>query len=173
MTIPSTPLPEVWLRGTVHGVPALLQPVAHAIMQAAEETRRIMADFPERELWARPHDLASVGFHLQHLSGVLDRMTTYARGDALNESQFAALQAEGTPPPGGATSEQLVRAFEERVRRTVAILGTVADDTLTQPRTVGRSGLPSTVLGLLFHGAEHTMRHLGQLLVTVRLLRSA
>jgi uncharacterized damage-inducible protein DinB len=36
---------------------------------------------------------------------------------------------------------------------------------------VGRKQTPSTVVGLLFHAAEHTMRHTGQLLVTVRVLK--
>jgi uncharacterized damage-inducible protein DinB len=39
-------------------------------------------------------------------------------------------------------------------------------------RFVGRAKLPSTVLGLLVHAAEHTMRHTGQLLVTVQVLRA-
>jgi uncharacterized damage-inducible protein DinB len=172
MTTPSTPLPEVWLRGPVDGVPAPLQPVAHALLQASEEIERIMRDFPDEKLWDRPHGVASAGFHLQHIAGVLDRMTTYARGEGLSEAQFSALKAEGTPY-GSTTTGALVNAMQERVRTTVDVLRTVGEETLAQPRTVGRSGLPSTVLGLLVHGAEHTMRHLGQLLVTVRVVRSA
>ena len=172
MTSPSNSPPEVWLRGPVQGVPAMLQPVAHALLQASEEVPRIMGDFPDGALWDRPHGVASVGFHLQHLAGVLDRMTTYARGDGLSEPQFASLKAEGSPPAEGTTAQALLQAFQERVTRTVDTLREVDESTLTEPRTVGRSGLPSTVLGLLFHGAEHTMRHMGQLLVTVRVLQS-
>ena len=40
-------------------------------------------------------------------------------------------------------------------------------------REVGRDRIPSTVGGLIFHAAEHTQRHLGQLLVTVRVLSSS
>jgi uncharacterized damage-inducible protein DinB len=173
MTTPSTSRPEVWLRGPIDGVPALLQPVAHALRQATEEVRRIMQDFPEDELWERPQGLASVGFHLQHLSGVLDRLTTYARGELLGETQLAAMKAEGSPPHGGVASHALIAAFEERVARTLDVLRATDEGTLTQPRVVGRSGLPSTVLGLLFHGAEHTMRHVGQLLVTARVVSGA
>jgi uncharacterized damage-inducible protein DinB len=44
------------------------------------------------------------------------------------------------------------------------------ETTLTDYRPIGRKKLPSTVMGLLFHAAEHTMRHVGQLLVTVKII---
>jgi hypothetical protein len=39
---------------------------------------------------------------------------------------------------------------------------------LTEPRYVGRKMLPSTVIGLLTHIAEHTQRHVGQAITTAR-----
>jgi hypothetical protein len=42
---------------------------------------------------------------------------------------------------------------------------------LLAPREVGRARLPSNVLGLLFHAAEHTQRHLGQAVTTARIVR--
>src|SRR5262249_14159386 len=89
--------PEVWLRGAVPDVPALLQPVAHALLQAREEVHALMQDFAAERLWDRPGGVASAGFHLQHLSGVLDRLFTYARSEQLNERQAQALAAEGKP----------------------------------------------------------------------------
>src|SRR5579884_2421562 len=80
-------VPEVWLRGPLPDIPSLLQPVAHAILQAQEEVSAEMKDFPEKLLWERPAGVASVGFHLQHLTGVLDRLFTYASGESLNEEQ--------------------------------------------------------------------------------------
>ena len=159
--------PEVWLRGPLPGVPALLQPVAHALLQAREEVEKVMTDFREDLLWTRPIGVASVGFHLQHLSGVLDRLFAYARGEQLNPTQLKALESEGQPQ-AGLHSSQLVAAFHDQVDRAVAELCCIDTQTLTQPRTVGRSKLPSTVLGLLVHSAEHIQRHVGQLLVTVR-----
>jgi hypothetical protein len=38
-------------------------------------------------------------------------------------------------------------------------------------RQVGRAQLPSTVLGLLFHAAEHAQRHVGQLVTTSKVIR--
>lgn len=164
----SAPLPEVWLRGPLPNVPALLQPVAHALFQASEELESALRDFPESLLWTRPGNVASVGFHLQHLSGVLDRLVTYARGEGLTETQLASLGAEGKPDPTLHASA-LLRQFQERVLWVVGELPSFPDAILTEPRPVGRARMPSTVLGLLFHAAEHTQRHLGQLLVTIRL----
>jgi len=163
-------VPEVWLRGYINGIPPLLQPVAHAILQAQEEVSAEMRDFPENLLWERPGGVASVGFHLQHLAGVLDRLFTYAQGKSLNEAQRRALAAEGVPNPD-IRSADLVQAFTRQVTRAVEQLRNIEEFTLTDPRGVGREQLPSTVLGLLVHAAEHTQRHVGQLLVTVRVQR--
>lgn len=162
--------PEVWLRGPLQGVPPLLQPVAHALLQAREEVVALAADLPEARLWDRPAGVASPGFHLQHLTGVLDRLLTYARGEALNGAQLEALAAEGTPTGG---KEALLGAFERQVEQALRQLRETDPATLQEPRGVGRKQLPSTVLGLLVHAAEHTQRHVGQLLVTVRVLQDA
>ena len=164
--------PEVWLRGPVAGVPALLQPVAHALLQAREEVEALMEDFPEDRLWDRPAGVAAPGFHLQHLSGVVDRLFTYARQEPLSAEQRAALLTEGQPGDPPLPSADLVRAFHDQVDRALAQLRAMDELTLTDARAVGRKQLPSTVQGLLFHAAEHTQRHVGQLLVTVRMLRA-
>ncbi|HEV2129848.1 MAG TPA: DinB family protein [Longimicrobiaceae bacterium] len=153
-------------------MPALLQPVAHALLQAREEVAALVQDFPEEMLWSRPAGVASVGFHLQHLSGVLDRLFTYARGEALTPQQREALAAEGQPPESESSASDLVHVFQQQVERAVDQLRATEEHTLTEARAVGRKQLPSTVQGLLFHAAEHVQRHVGQLLVTVRLQRN-
>ncbi len=161
---------EVWLRGPLtDGTPPLLQPVAHALLQAREEVAEILDGFPDAALGERPAGVASVGFHLQHLTGVLDRLTTYARGERLSDAQLAALALEGQPRVG---TQALRAAFDAQVERTLAYLRTVDPVTLTESRGVGRAQLPSTVLGLLVHAAEHTQRHVGQLLVTARVVQA-
>jgi uncharacterized damage-inducible protein DinB len=164
-----TKLPEVWLRGPLAEVPALLQPVAHALLQAREEIHDLLKDFPETLLWERPAGVASVGFHLQHLTGVLDRLFTYALGHALSPAQLQYLAAEGVTE-NTTRLQALVQAFDAQVEHAVKQLKDMEAEKLTEVRTVGRKQLPSTVLGLLFHAAEHTMRHTGQLLVTVKVL---
>ena len=160
---------EAWLRGPVDGVPALLQPVAHALVQARAEVEVLAAELPPDALWDRPGGAASAGFHLAHLGGVLDRMLTYARGEPLSDAQLAALSAEGVPDPS-LTPATLAEAFARRVDQALGQLRETDPETLTEARTVGRDRLPSTLIGLLVHAAEHTTRHVGQLLVTVRVV---
>lgn len=163
-------LPEVWLRGPVENIPSLLQPVAHALLQAKEEVNELMKDFPDQLLWIRPSGAASAGFHLQHLSGVLDRLFTYANGNRLSEQQLNALRSEGDPQTR-ATAVELVHKFNEQADQALEELRNKDADTVLEPKSVGRAQLPSNVIGLLFHAAEHTMRHLGQLLVTVKVVK--
>jgi DNA repair protein RadC len=164
-------LPEVWLRGPLNNMPPLLQPVAHALLQAREELNELMADFPSQLLWQKVAGLASPGFHLQHLVGVLDRLFTYARAETLNESQLNYLSAEGKSTMTIST-QSMVEAFNQQVNIALLQLQQTSEQELTQVRGVGRALVPSTVIGLYTHSAEHTMRHLGQLLVTVKVLKS-
>lgn len=171
--MPVSNLPEVWLRGPLPEIPPLLQPVAHALLQAREEVTALLADFPADKLAERPLGLAAVGFHLHHLAGVLDRTFTYARGEALSEVQLAYLAAEGQPPTHLGAVQELIQAFAQQVDTALAQLKATPEATLPEWRGVGRAQLPSTVIGLLVHAAEHTTRHVGQLLVTARLVAAA
>ena len=162
--------PEVWLRGPISGIPLLVQPVAHALLQARNEIEVLMKDFNDGGLWQKPAGLASVAFHLQHLRGVLDRLFTYARVQQLNSIQLAELAAEGTFDET-ITVQQLVTAFNEQVSGSINELMLVNEAQLLETRGVGRANIPSTMLGLYVHAAEHTMRHLGQLLVTVKVVQ--
>lgn len=162
--------PEAWLRGPVDGVPDPLQPVAHALVQAREEARRLLQEFPPQRLWECPAGLASVGFHLQHIAGVIDRLFAYARGEALSTEQQKILDGEGHQPETGGHLDDLLDALDAQVERALNHLRATPPHTLTAVRRVGRKQLPSTVAGLLFHAAEHVQRHVGQLLVTARVL---
>ena len=162
---------EVWLRGPLPGIPPLLQPVAHALLQAQEEIHQLMEGFPDAKLWERPANAASPGFHLQHIAGVLDRLLTYAAAQPLSGKQLEYLAAEGSPAEGVQTAA-LLKSLNAQIAAFLEQLRSVDPATLTDERTVGRKRLPSTVMGLLFHAAEHTMRHTGQLLVTVKVLSS-
>ncbi|HEX6892206.1 MAG TPA: DinB family protein [Chryseolinea sp.] len=165
-----TPELEVWQRGPIDGVSALLQPVAHALLQAVEDVEREVSAFPSELLWEKPGGVASVGFHLKHLRGVVDRLFTYARGEMLSDAQTNALKEE--PFAGEADSSQLVAEFREQVVTAIDQLKNTDVSTLTEKRGVGRRQIPSTVIGLLFHAAEHIQRHVGQLIVTARILKA-
>jgi aminoglycoside 3-N-acetyltransferase I len=168
MTAPA-PAPEVWLRGPVPGVPPELQPVAHALLQALEDAERLTAGLGSGALWTTPGGAASVGFHLRHMTGSLDRLVTYASGEALSEEQRAALAAEKEPAPG-VGAEALLAGLRDAVERALARLRETDPRSLDDDRPVGRAGFPSTVRGLLHHAGEHTARHAGQISTTVRIV---
>lgn len=161
---------EWWQRGPVAGVPDVLQPVAHILLQVRESVDELVDGLTEAEWNARPAGVASAAFHVRHMTGVIDRLFTYARGESLSESQFTELRAEGDPLLE-ADVPRTVAALHDRVDTAVAELRTIDVATLGNFRGVGRAQLPSTVIGCLVHGAEHAMRHVGQLSVTVRIAR--
>jgi uncharacterized damage-inducible protein DinB len=163
------PQPEVWLRGPVPGIPAELQPVAHALLQAREDVERLVSELEPAALWAEPGGAASIGFHVRHMTGSLDRLLTYARGEALTDAQREALAAEKQPSPELGAAELLAELRRVLDAGLEQLAGTPAG-ALDEPRRVGRAGLPSTVRGLLYHAGEHTARHAGQISTTRRLL---
>jgi uncharacterized damage-inducible protein DinB len=163
--------PEVCLRGPLADIPALLQPVAHSLLQSREELHATLAGLSPADIWVTPGGAASVGFHARHAAGSLDRLFTYARGEQLSATQKATLAGEGQPDLRAQMVAGLLAEFDAAVERALAQLRRTDESTLTQVRGVGRGQLPSTVLGLLFHAAEHTQRHMGQLMTTARVIQ--
>lgn len=163
---------EVWLRGPLPNIPPLLQPAAHALLQAQEEINKLGQNFPAELLWIKPAGLASVGFHMQHLAGVLDRLLTYARGESLTEEQLIYLRQEGKSPFPDCNFNDLLENLNSQVTAAMYQIQQTNSSTLLEVRMVGRVQIPSTHLGLIFHAAEHTMRHLGQLLVTIKFVEA-
>ena len=162
---------EVWQRGPIDGVPAALQPVAHILLQVRESIGELVAGLTEEEWNARPANVASCAFHVRHIAGVIDRLFTYARGEQLSPDQFAAIRREGAALTVAEVPVAL-RAIDERVDAAIDQLRSTDPATLGDFRGVGRSRLPSTVIGCLVHGAEHSMRHVGQLSVTSRVAKA-
>lgn len=162
---------EWWQRGPVDGVPTVLQPVAHILLQVRESVGELTEHLTEEQWNARPANVASCAFHVRHIAGVIDRLFTYARGQQLSQEQFAAIRQEGAAlaladVPG------VLEALNARVDAALTELRSVDVSTLGDFRGVGRSQLPSTVIGCLVHGAEHSMRHVGQLSVTSRVVKA-
>jgi uncharacterized damage-inducible protein DinB len=166
-----TNLPEVWLRGPVEGYAPELQPVAHALLQVVEDVDAAVTDLTTEQLWARPGGAASVGFHLKHLGGALDRLLTYARDETLTAAQKAWLAAEGDPGTPPADAATLVADLRVAIDRALAQVHATPAAALAAPRGVGRARLPTTVLGLVFHAAEHSTRHAGQIITTAKIVR--
>jgi len=162
---------EWWQRVPVEGVPAVLQPVAHMLLQVRDEVGTLVAGATDDEWNRRPGGIASAAFHVRHITGVIDRLFTYARGQALSAEQLAAIKLEGSPIVAAEVAGVLGN-LSNRVEAAIAELKKVDATTLGDVRGVGRAQLPSTVIGCLVHGAEHAMRHVGQLSVTIRVVRA-
>lgn len=167
MTFP----PEVWLRGPIAGIHPLLQPAAHTLIQVGEDVIPIVQHLTPEQLWARPGGAASIGFHLAHLPGSLDRLLTYSRSESLTPDQLAALAAERTVHEDRPELTRLLARFAAGLEAAVDYLRTVSPDSLLLTREVGRKRLPSTTLGLIFHAAEHSSRHAGQIVTLTRVVQ--
>ncbi|HEX6965954.1 MAG TPA: DinB family protein [Gemmatimonadaceae bacterium] len=169
----TTTLQEVWLRGPLEEFDPIVMPAAHALLQSAEDLEHAASSLTAEQLRARPGGAASVEFHLKHIAGSIDRLLTYARGEQLDAAQRAAIKAEqdtGTPPADAAT---LIGGAVRAIRGVVQVLRDVPRESLFERREVGRARLPSTTWGLLFHIAEHTQRHTGQVITTAKIVRAS
>jgi hypothetical protein len=162
----------VWLRGPVPGIQPLLQPAAHAILQVGEDVIPIVPDLTPAQLWARPGGAAAIGFHLMHLPGSLDRLLTYSRAEPLSPDQLAALAAERTVHEDRPELAALLERFSAGLNAAIEYLRSVPADSLLAAREVGRKRLPSTTLGLIFHAAEHSSRHAGQIVTLTRVVQA-
>ena len=89
--------------------------------------RKAASPLTREQLWARPAGVASVGFHLRHIVGSLDRLLTYARGAQLDRAQLAALRQEAEPgdPPAEATA--LVAGVRVAIDSAVTVLRATPD----------------------------------------------
>ena len=139
-----TTQPEAWLRGPVEGFEPLLMPAVHSLLQAREDVEGLVASVPAELVWQSRGGAASIGFHVRHLGGALDRLLTYARGEMLSDAQKAAARAEGEPgrpaPSLGEVAEGACASIERA---------------LDQLRATSREELPETSpCGAAFHPTD-------------------
>lgn len=168
----ATPAPstEVWQRGPIAGFDPLVMPVAHSLIQVQEDIRALEERVKPEDVWARPGGAASLAFHIRHIAGATDRLLTYARGETLSDSQRAALKAEGADPDPRPPLRELVDETVAALSRALDHVRATSKESLLDERKLGRAGLPTNVLGLLFHAAEHATRHAGQAITTAKIL---
>jgi uncharacterized damage-inducible protein DinB len=165
------PIPEVWLRGPLPGIQPYLQPAAHALQQVREDIEPAVQGLTPDQLWHRPAGAAAIGFHLHHLPGSLERLLTYSRGEPLSAEQMARLVSERTVHEDRPSLDALLTRLTGEIERALDYLRTVPTEALLQKREVGRKKLPSTALGLIFHAAEHSSRHAGQIVTLAKIVR--
>ena len=158
---------EPWLSGSHSAVHPYLRPLVFSLEQAQHDLRLWTLSLSQEQIWAQPLGLAPLGFQLRHIAGSVDRLFTYVEAGRLNETQMAALRSEMIP---GATLSELFEEIDsvfDRVTEKVKLLDPTG---LSDKREIGRKQLPATVIGLLVHIAEHTQRHVGQAILTAKVL---
>ena len=163
----SEPAVEPWLRGTYAELAPVQRAVMHALELAQEDGARWAGGLSDGEIEALPYRLPSVAFQMRHIGRSLDRLLTYAEGRVLSEAQLSQLRTEqdmGTT--ASTTFSEYVQALTSAMDRTLRF----HPDGMAEVRAVGRAHLPTTAGGLLIHSAEHTQRHVGQLITTAKVV---
>jgi uncharacterized damage-inducible protein DinB len=160
---------EPWLRGTHTEIDPLRRAIVHALELAEEDVLRWTQDLDAEILEFEPLGLPSIGFQIRHIARSIDRLITYATGKQLSTDQLLALQEERS---SASDRHTLLAEFVASVRGVQPIFLAFPFDELQDVRSVGRAGLPTTLVGLLIHIAEHTQRHVGQLITTAKVVRA-
>ena len=173
---------EPWLRGTLTEVEPVRRAVLHALELAAEDAERWASRLSDAEIFARPAGLPSVAFQLRHIARSLDRLLTYAENGSadsfqppvgqlpvLSEAQMAALASEMSDEGSAA---EVMAEYRAGLARAMERVRAIAPQSFNEVRGVGRRRLPTTVAGLLIHCAEHSQRHVGQMVTTVKVLQA-
>ena len=160
---------EPWLRGPIAGVSPLLSPLLFSFQQAREDLAKHTDGLSDDRIWSGGR--ASIGFHLRHIAGSTERLTQYLQGRQLTAAQLESLEAEDASRGPG--RDALLAAIDRAFRESEAVVRGINPATLADVRTVGRLALPTTVIGLLTHIAEHTQRHVGQVITIARSQRAS
>jgi hypothetical protein len=161
---------EPWLRGPLEDVHPLLAPTLHSFTQAREDIVHWTEGLTDAEIWLRPQGLAPIAFHLRHIAGSVNRLTAYLLGQQLSPKELEAIPHEMDPEPGRPNSlHDLLAEVNVALHNSELVIRALVPSILGERRTVGRKKLPTTVIGLVVHLAEHTQRHVGELIVTVKL----
>ena len=167
--------PEPWLRGPL----ADLDPILSAVIRSFEQVREDLAlhtkGLSTEQVWSRPpggapHGLAPLGFQLRHIAGSVDRLSTYLKGEALNDEQLRMLRSEMDP---GASLKELLAEIDRTLSRVSDEVRVFDAAQFGELRYIGRQRLPVTAGGLIVHIAEHTQRHLGQAISAAKLARAS
>jgi uncharacterized damage-inducible protein DinB len=167
----SAPYIEPWLRGTHTDVPAARRAVLHALELALDDLTKWTGGLTDAEIHSQPLGLNSIAFLLRHIAGSVDRILTYAEGSQLSAGQLARLKAEQGSEGNQESSAELLAAVEASFSNAAGRIRVLASADLNTPRFVGRKQLPTSLGGALIHVADHTQRHIGQVVTTAKVIR--
>ncbi|MEI9967709.1 MAG: DinB family protein [Terracidiphilus sp.] len=166
------PYTEPWLSGTDTEVPAAGRAVLHALDLSLDDLTKWTSGLTDADIHTQPLGLNSIAFHLRHIARSVDRILTYAEGSQLSAEQLAALKTElggeGKQEPLAELLAEVEISFNDAADR-IRVLAT-AD--LNTPRFVGRKQLPTSIGGAMIHVADHTQRHIGQVVTTAKVVKA-
>ena len=168
-TSTAVPYVEPWLRGTHVDVPAVGRAVLHAFDLALDDIAKWTAGLTDIEVHAQPLGLPAVAFHLKHIARSIDRLLTYAEGGRISSEQLALLKAEQA---GSETLAELLAEVETSFSNAADRVRVLATADFNTFRGVGRKQLPTSIGGALVHVADHTQRHVGQVVTTAKVLKA-
>jgi uncharacterized damage-inducible protein DinB len=163
------PYVEPWLRGTYAEVPAVGRAVLHAFDLALDDLTKWTEGLTDAEVHQHPLELPSIAFHLRHIARSTDRLLSYAEGNQLSVEQLTALKAEQSGDESLAVLLAEVEVSFSNGADRVRVLATANLETF---RGVGRKQLPTSIGGALVHVADHTQRHVGQVVTTAKVLKA-
>jgi uncharacterized damage-inducible protein DinB len=168
-TSASVPYVEPWLSGTHADVPAVGRAVLHAFDLALDDITKWTEGLSDLEVHVQPLGLPSVSFHLRHIARSTDRLLTYAEGGQLSADQLALLKSEQV---GCETLAELLAELETSFSNASGRVRRLATADFNTFRGVGRKQLPTSIGGALVHVADHTQRHVGQVVTTTKALKA-
>jgi uncharacterized damage-inducible protein DinB len=169
MSTSPAPYVEPWLRGTHAEVSSIGRGVLHAFDLALDDLTKWTEGLTDLEVHARPHGLPAIAFHLRHLARSTDRLLTYAEGGQLSADQLARMKVEQT---GSETLAELLAEVEASFSNAADRVRVLATADLNTFRGVGRKQLPTSIGGALVHVADHTQRHIGQIVTTAKVIKA-
>jgi uncharacterized damage-inducible protein DinB len=165
----SVPYVEPWLRGTHADIPAVGRAVLHAFDLALDDITKWTEGLSDLEIHAQPLGLSPVAFHLKHIARSTDRLLTYAEGGQISSDQLARLKTEQA---GSETLAELLAEVETSFSNAADRVRVLANADLNTFRGVGRKQLPTSIGGALVHVADHTQRHVGQVVTTSKVIKA-
>ncbi len=163
----SRPQVEPWMSGTLSDLHPLLAALLYSLQHARADLDLWTKDLSDLELSRSVLGLAPVCFHIRHIAGSVDRLLTYARGLQLNAAQMSALRDEASP---GMLREDLFQRLDVAFERAGGTIRAFDPATFGDMREVGRKRIQVPLATLLVHIAEHTLRHVGEAIVTAKAL---
>ena len=143
--------------------------VLHALDLALDDITKWVDGLADAEVHTHPLGLPSVAFHLRHIARSVDRILTYAEGGQLTAEQLASLKAEQS---GDESLAVLLGDVEASFSNAADRVRTLAGADFNLFRGVGRKQLPTSIGGALIHVADHTQRHVGQVVTTAKVLKA-